>query len=76
MLSVDPLLFLFLEHYGLDVEFPDVFPCLQKLYRIIELLKAGPAGALRFLDQLRTLIESHHREFQRQCRAMTPDLPA
>ena len=63
MLSIVPIIALFLEHYNVKSMSPAVVECYNLLHTIISLLKLSPSKVPPYAAKLNTLISAHHRSF-------------
>ena len=63
MLSIIPLLALFLEHYSLSSHCPQHARCFMMLHSIISLLRLSPSKVPDHISSLVDMINSHHELF-------------
>ena len=63
MLSIIPITYLFLGHYGVDKLLPEEYSSFQMVYYCIAILSSGASNAMQHIEVLASLIENHHELF-------------
>ena len=65
ILTMIPILYLFLHEFGCFETIPEVCRCFELLYWICALLQRGPQDAMKHADRLRQLVIDYHGLFAR-----------
>ena len=64
VLSMTPIVYMYLQVMGFDTRWPQVFRCFELLHHMLGLFKLGAEGAIAHVDRIEQIIVEHHRLFQ------------
>ncbi len=66
ILSMIPIMHMFLERFDVSSKLPDLVTCFTQLHHIVGLFRLGAEDAMKHIPALRRLIEKHHDAVGRQ----------
>ena len=64
VLSMTPIVYMYLQVMGFDTRWPQVFRCFELLHHMLGLFKLGAEGAIAHVDRIEQINVEHHRLFQ------------